>query len=430
MEIRNQETSGGVGRSVLVLSINYAPELTGFSPHVAAFCEHLAAQGYHVTVFTGFPFAPNWSRWPEYRGRFKMREDRAGVRIVRHTHFIPRTPRSFFQRILMEGSFCATAILSLISFRSRPDLLIYVGAQPSIAMLSRFWGWLLGIPYGVMINDLAAGAAADVGILKPGILQRLLQAFEASAYRAASGAVVLCQGFKTALVAWGYPENRIRIIPSPIDIERVRPMATDLELRRRHGFSSENFVVLFAGSMGLKQGLANVIAAARLLATEAPEIRWLLVGDGETRAQLERLIEESGLAKTVRLIPFLPAEQISNMLSMGDILLLNQLASVKDTVIPSKLLTYMASGRPVLAAVNAASQAADLLRATAGGRIIPPEDSVALAAAVKEMQKDSYELLRMGRVNRQYAVDHFDQRQVLRRLESFVREASASRSAR
>jgi colanic acid biosynthesis glycosyl transferase WcaI len=408
-------------REVLVLSINYTPEPTGFAPHVAAFCEHLVQAGYGVTVFTGFPFAPRWARWPEYRGRFLAVEEIAGVRVVRHTHFIPRSPRRMLERLLMEGSFCFASLLSMLRFRPKADVVIYVGAQPSLAMFARWVAWFRRMPYGVMINDLATGAASNVGIVKSALLQRCLHAFEYAAYRRAAGAVVLCQSFKDVLVTEGYPADRIAIVRSPVNMDQVRPLEPDMEFRRRNHIEPGAFVVLFAGSMGLKQGLENVIAAARLLRDEAPLLRWILVGDGETRAEVERLIREAGVVQCVRLLPFQPVDQISAMLSVGNLLLLNQLSAVKDTVIPSKLLTYMAAGRPVVAAVNASSQGAELLREAGGGRVVPPEHPAALAMAVREMSADAGALERMGRANRTYALEYFDERKVMQSLERFVR---------
>lgn len=108
------------------------------------------------------------------------------------------------------------------------------------------------------------------------------------------------------------------------------------------------------------------------------------------------------------------------MLSSANILLLNQLQSVKDTVIPSKLLMYMASGRPVLAAVNARSQGAALLGDAQGGILVAPEDPSALAQAVQQVYDDQATLGDMGQRNRCYAEAHFDQRKIVVAQEEFL----------
>jgi glycosyltransferase involved in cell wall biosynthesis len=108
------------------------------------------------------------------------------------------------------------------------------------------------------------------------------------------------------------------------------------------------------------------------------------------------------------------------MFASADILLLNQLSAVKDTVIPSKLLTYMSAGKPVVAAVNRSSQGAELLQAAGGGLVIPPENPGALAAAVKSLAAEPARRASMGQANRRFALDNFDQRKIVRQLEEFV----------
>ena len=95
--------------NILVLSINYSPEPTGFAPHVAAASKYFVRQGHKVTVITGFPFAPYWKRWPDYRNKFIARETIDGVKVVRLTHFIPRRAGQMIQRLFLESSFCLLA---------------------------------------------------------------------------------------------------------------------------------------------------------------------------------------------------------------------------------------------------------------------------------------------------------------------------------
>jgi colanic acid biosynthesis glycosyl transferase WcaI len=333
-----------------------------------------------------------------------------------------------WQRVAMEASFCVSALLmlspQLLNPRTRPDALLYIGAQPALAMLARWIAAFTGVPYFVNINDLAAQAAADVGIVRTGWIQRVLERVEFAAYLPSAGASVLCRSFGDALVAKGYRWDRIRLIRSPINLDQVRPLPFKDEYRDALRLPRDAFVVLCAGSMGLKQGLTNVIEAA-LQARDRPDdtrpIVWVLVGDGETRERLAQLVKDHELGNVVRLLPFQPAESMSQMFAAADVLLLNQVASVKDTVVPSKLLTYMAAGRPVLAAVNRSSQGAEILREANGGVLVEPEDAVALVRGVRALLGASpQELADMGTRNRAYAEQHFDQRKILAAHESFI----------
>ena len=414
-------SSDGKGPSILVISINYPPEPSGFDPHVAAYCEHLASRGFDVTVLTGYPFAPYWKRSQEYEGQFRTIEQRGGVRVIRHAHYIPTSPRRLAERLLMEATFCLHAILSVFRTRKRCDLVIYVGAQPCLAMLARGVAWLAQVPYGVNINDIASEAARDVGIVGKGTLLRMMRWFEFTAYRGAGGGVVLCRAFKELLEKEKCCRGNIAIVRSPIDIETVGPQAVPADLRKKLGIFEGDFVVMFSGSMGIKQGMENVVQAARIAANRGSRAKWLLIGDGEVRQRVEAMISELGLKGTVFRIPFQPVDLVGPTLNAAQVLLLNQLASVKDTVIPSKLLTYMAAGRAVLAAVNPNSQGAEILRESGGGVLVAPGDPVALAEGILSLENDLGKLGVMGTANRAYAVEHFDQRRILSELESFTR---------
>jgi len=398
---------------LLVLSLNYSPEPTGFAPHTTALAEHLVVEGHVVTVVTGFPFAPRWARWSSYRGEILRRETVNGVPLVRVSHFIPRRPGSAMQRILLEGSFAVTGLLaltpSLVGGR-RFDLVLYVGAQPAIAWLARIIAAVQRVPYVVKITDLAAQAANDVGITRPGRLSRALEHIEYGAYRRARAAIVLCDAFRTALVANGFPAGAVHLIRDSVDLNMIRPGADGSVFRRRHGMGDREFIVLYSGSLGLKQGLFDVVRAAQLTAADGQAVRWVLVGEGETRLELARRVQSAGVDDRVLMLPLQPEDELAGMFAAADLLLLR---SVKDTVVPSKLLMYMAAGRAILAAVNPESQAAAIVRDAQGGIIVPAEDPQSMAEAVRAAQADRSVLEAMARRNRVYAEEHFDRAAIL-----------------
>jgi colanic acid biosynthesis glycosyl transferase WcaI len=325
----------------------------------------------------------------------------------------------------MEGSFAlaaGAAMAGAVVAGGRPDSILYIGAQPAAAMLARVAGAALRRPYFVRITDLAARAALDVNMVRAP-LSRLLDRFEFAAYRKAAGASVLVESFAAALVERGYPAARIQVLHNPIDIEQIRPVPRSGAFRASHGIPADAFVLLHAGSMGRKQALAAVVGAAAL-GRDAP-LYWVLVGDGEMKADLVALARRTGVERTVRFVPFQAEDQLSSMFADADVLVVSQIAAVKDTLIPGKLLTYMASGRPVLAAVNAESEAARLLGKAGGGVLVSPDDPAALALAAQELAAHgAAELERMGRLNRAYAEAHFDHHTVLARQEQLLLQSS------
>ena len=98
----------------------------------------------------------------------------------------------------------------------------------------------------------------------------------------------------------GFSPNRLRMIRSPVNLEEIRPSLNGEAFRQRHSIPREAFVVLSAGSMGLKQGLLNVVEAAR---QDRHACQWVLVGEGETRMLLEQAIALNGLGRVITLLP-------------------------------------------------------------------------------------------------------------------------------
>jgi colanic acid biosynthesis glycosyl transferase WcaI len=424
----------------LVLTVNYAPEPTGFAPHAKALVDHLVSRNHSVTVCTGFPFAPRWQRWEEYRHKFLSRTP-VGDRtvVIRVSHFIPRRPSSALQRVVMEATFVLSAAFALIGElvlrRRLPDVVLYIGAQPAIAMLARVVAASVRSPYFVNVNDIATQAAVDVGIVRRPWIQQVLSRFEFAAYRKAAGASVLCRRFAELLVEQGFGADRIRTIRSPIDISTIQPVERDGHFRNRYGIPADAFVVLFSGSMGLKQGLANVVAAAdRCRATSVARgrpLHWVLVGDGEAKCAILDLVASHRLASTISVVGFEPEQGMSAMFAAADVLLLNQVSKVKDSVVPSKLLTYMAAGRPILAAVNPSSQGAEILSDARGGLVVAPDDPEALARGTQQLSAMPVaDLAVMGARNRAYAEQHFDQRKILAEHEAFMLDALSLPTAR
>jgi colanic acid biosynthesis glycosyl transferase WcaI len=318
----------------------------------------------------------------------------------------------------MEGTFAIASVFvilwRIIISRVGFDIVIYVGAQPAIAWAVRLIAFVQNLPYIVKITDLAAQAAEDVGIVRSRIAMGSLRYIEFSAYRKASAAIVLCRAFRDVLVANGCNASAIHIVSDSVDLRAIAPGPSPLSFRRKVGIRENVFVVLYAGSFGLKQNLIDAVKAAATIRDCAPNVRWVFIGEGETRPRLEEAIEELGVEEHVMLLPLQPERLMSEMFAASDALLLSQVSAMKDTVIPSKLLMYMASGRPVIAAVNPMSQAAALLQESRGGIVVRPEDPCAIVEAVKHLVNSPNECAAMARLNREYAVQHFDRDVILR----------------
>jgi len=403
---------------ILVLGINYTPERTSVAPFTTGLCEHLAANGNEVTVVTAFPYYPEWRVWDGYRGSLYRKESIHGVTVHRVAHYVPRKPSRLIERLAYDISFTVNCFVAAL-FTGRCDIIYCSCPPPTVAFAAYLLGLIKGAGYVMKLTDLASDAALATGIMKPGFAIRLARIFEAFSFRKAQAVICLCQGFIDRLKERGIQEEKLRLISDWGDTENLRPGAEGSAFRLATQLSPEQFLVFHTGNMGKKQKLMNVVSAAEASRSE-PDLKWIIVGQGEEKDQLQEGISRRRLTN-IMLLPLQPAESLPEMYSSADLLLLNQAAAVEDAVIPSKLLTYMGAGRAVVAAVSEKSEAARQIRRANCGVVVPPENPQALAEAVLALRKDAGLRQKLGANARTFAEIHFTKAGVLDRYDEFFR---------
>jgi colanic acid biosynthesis glycosyl transferase WcaI len=409
---------------VLAVTGSYAPDRTGIAPLNTELCEYLVAQGHKVTVATGLPHYPEWRVPASYRGRFTFSEMRAGVSVRRHWIWVParRTP---VRRIFFDTSVGVAAGLSGLAV-GHVDVVL--GISPPLQ--AGFAAWAIaksrGVPFLLQVKDLVPDLAVSLGMLRNRAAIGCARSLERFLYRRADGILVICEGFREHILRAGVPSERIAVVPDWVDTRFIRPNAPGAAFRRTHKLERD-FLVLHIGNMGAKQKLDVALEAAAYLRS-AVGTTICLAGDGADRGHLESLAQSRSL-DNVRFLPLASRADLPAMLAAADLLLLSQSAAVRDSVIPSKLLTYLAAGRAVVAAAHRHSQAAQTIERAGGGVVVPPEDAASLAEAILRLRDDPSERERLARCGRAFAEEHFASERVLARLERFL-AASAENGAR
>src|SRR5205085_12271866 len=191
---------------------------------------------------------------------------------------------------------------------------------------------------------------------------------------------VICRGFERNLLAKGVPSEKILQLPNYIDLEFMRCVEPNNSFRQNHGLREDDFVVMYSGSVSLKQGLDTFVRAAALLRDQVGLV-FILIGEGPYMFELKELASELG-ASNFRFLPMQPRETLPEQLSAANALVITQRRAITDVVFPGKLLYYMAAARPILAAVSADSETGRFIRDNRIGLVVPPEEPSALAQAV------------------------------------------------
>jgi colanic acid biosynthesis glycosyl transferase WcaI len=382
---------------VLIIGLNYAPEPTGSAPYTAGLAEMIARFA-DVDVLAGVPHYPAWRVEPAYRWRLHLHEKRNGVDVHHFRHFVPGR-QSALGRALWDASYVLNA--SLYRPRRKPDLVI--ASTPSLggAVLGAEYARRCGVPLALVVQDLVGQAAKQSGISGGARVAHLVATVERWAIARADVVAIVSERFRDQLAIYGIDESKIRLFPNWTHI--AEPTVAREAVRSEFGWSDDVFVALHAGNMGLKQGLGNIVEAARAL-TRRTDVRFVLCGDGNQRATLQD--QARGLANVEFLDP-VSDERYPDLLRAADVLLVNERPTVGDMALPSKLTSYFAAGRAVLAAVSLDGACAHEIAKTQGAaRIVAPGEPGTLAQAVEELASDAEAAAAMARAGVRFAQDH------------------------
>jgi colanic acid biosynthesis glycosyl transferase WcaI len=374
-----------------------------------------------VEVLTGFPNYPSGQIYEGYHQRIWQRENPDNVPIIR-VPLYPNHSRSGLKRILNYVSFAAAASL-IGTWLCRKADLMWVYHPPLTVGLAAWWiGLLHGIPFIYEIQDMWPETLSSTGMVSSSKVLSTVDWVAKWIYRRADALIVISPGFKRNLIAKGVPAEKIHIIPNWADEDIYRPVPRDPALGDEFGLAGR-FNVMFTGNMGAAQALHHVIEAAKLLQNET-EIQFVFIGDGILAPDLKA--QAQGLSN-VRFISQQPAERIPHFLAWADAALV-QLRNdpLFHITIPSKTLTYLACGRPILCGVP--GDGADVVKEANAGLFFEPENPAALVEAVKKLHSTSaHEREAMGQRGRETFLQQYTRKVLLERYEQVFAQVIASK---
>jgi SAM-dependent methyltransferase len=214
---------------------------------------------------------------------------------------------------------------------------------------------------------------------------------------------------RTTLIARGEPEEKVVHLHNAVDVGRFTMDQSDGPSRRR---------VIYCGTVGMAQGVGTLLDAATKLAHEGDPSEFLIVGDGAERAELEQTAQTRGLTN-VRFAGRVDRDQVPGMIGSADIAVvcLRDVPLFEDAL-PTKMLEYMAAGRPVVA--SAVGDVARLLDRSGGGVSCAPDDSSALAEQIRALASDPDRARRMGASGRDYVRRHYSRDAFVDALERLI----------
>ena len=448
---------------ILYVSQYFPPEMGAPAARAAELAHHWAEAGHDVSVLTGFPNHPTGVVPEEWRPRLRrlvyheqiyqerrqtsdlrpqtldlrrqaseprseVRSPESDVRVdVFRTWLWPLPNRKAHERMRNYASFCISAALRGLTL-PRPDVIIATSPQLLVAVA----GWWLSfarrgarqIPFVFEVRDLWPESLAAVGAGdENSLLHSGLGAIAGFLYDRADRVVVVTPAFREHLIErWHVPAEKIAVVENGVETDLFAPLpqAANDELRRQLGVSGK-FLVCYIGTMGMAHGLETLLDAASQLRQQNPDVRFLLIGEGAEKERIKGQAQARGL-ENVCFLDQQPREKIPAFISASDAcLVLLKKTEVFKTVIPTKMLEFMSSARPVILAVE--GQAQQIVEEAGAGVVIEPENARALAAAIVQLAADRELGRALGQKGREYIVRHLSRGQTAEKYIAVLRSA-------
>jgi glycosyltransferase involved in cell wall biosynthesis len=294
------------------------------------------------------------------------------------------------RRVANYLSYLALAVPRALALR--PDIILAMTDPPVAGIAGAFIARLAGRPFIYNIRDLYPDMAVGGDIVRAGKWVTRWESLHRWALKQAARVIVLGDDMRERILAKGVAAERVVVVrdgTAPAPSPGRMPERSDAIVQEiRHGFP---FVVLHAGNLGFYGAWDALLAAAKMLSNE--NTGFVFVGDGANRAALESAARN---LPNVKFAAFRPVEQIAHVMMAGDLHVVTVKRGLEGVVVPSKLYSTLAAGRPILVVAPPESDAARIVVESGCGVAADPDDPAAVAAAIRELRRQPARLAEMG----------------------------------
>ena len=396
---------------ILLVGINYAPDLIGVAKYNTELCESLVDEGHEVRVITAPPYYPAWKIPHGFRASYFAAKDINGVRVTRTPIYVPAQP-SGGQRLVHHASFALSSMLPVVkeALSWRPDIMLSAAPSLMSAAFVSFVARRIGAKSWLHVQDFEVDAAFDLGLLQNETLRTVTLKTEAAILRSFDKVSSISPQMVDRLHCKGVDAKRATEVRNWIDTTAIYPTSRQTKYRRELSIPDTAVVGLYSGTMSNKQGLDLAIDAAAALEDSHPDIHFILAGEGPHKS---KLVEMAAGRARVHFLCLQPNESFNELMATADFHLIPQKAEAADLVLPSKLGAVFASGRPLIAMARGGTGLA--AEVEGAGLVIPPGDAVALVAAIAGLSEDRALCEKLGTEGRRRAIKFWDRKSIVRR---------------
>ena len=358
--------------------MNYAPELAGVGRYTGEIAEFLQRRGSDVVVVTTPAHYPGWTVQKPFKRWSYSVERRNGVKVIRCPLLLRRDIGGIWRLIApLTFAIAAAPVLFWQFLTYRPHVALSVVPTLLGAPLVLLGAAFAGSKTVLHMQDLEVDAAFAVGHLgNYSWLRTLATAFERWVIGSFSQVITISDRMASKIEQKGVQRSKIAVVRNWVDLDSIKPLERESSYRSELQIRSNDFTVLYSGNLGRKQGLEVLLRAVEHLADQR-NIRFVIAGEGPAKARIQ---SQSGSLPNLHVLPFQPAERMSEFLGLANLHVLPQEASMADLVLPSKLGGMLASGRPIVIMTDPGTEMMNFVEDSV--TVVEPGNAQALANAI------------------------------------------------
>jgi len=388
---------------LLMISDYFPPEIGSASFLFYELGKELVKKGDKVAVVTGFPRynIDREKREKKYKGKFIHREIVGGINVYRiRTFSLPRKIN-----ILRGIDQFLTAFLYFwrALFIDFDCVLIY--SPPLTLGLTGFFLRILKRKKTVLnIQDLFPQSVIDLGALKNKYLIKFFERLEKFVYLKNTYITVHSKGNEEHVLKVCQGGGRVAIIQNWVNTVEISPGPKDNPFSRQYNLI-DKFVVSFAGVLGESQDLDIILDSAKLL-HDYKKIIFIIVGDGRKKQEIEIRKKEENIDNLL-IIPMQPKDKYPLVLHSSDVGLVTLRSEVKSPVVPSKTLSIMAAGLPIIASMRLDGDTPEIIAKSKAGYCFEAGDTRGFTEGVLKIYQDNELRKELGQSARRFIEDNY-----------------------
>jgi len=374
---------------ILVLNEYFPPDTSATAKNALMIVEALAER-HRVTVLAGRPSYDPTERHPPYLIR----------REVRGNLIVERVGSTAFSRSQMMGrvsnylTYLGYALPRALTIRS--DVVLAMTDPPIEGIAGALVAALSHRPFVYNIRDMYPDMALGGGIVRSGNWIRVWEELHRWALRRAARMIVLGEDMRERILTKGVTPSRITVVRDAVPFPETLPASDHPAIREIRG--EFRFVLVHGGNLGFYGAWQTLIRGVEKLASEG--VGLVFIGDGAMKARIEEYARD---CRNVRFLPFRPAAEVPYVMAAGDLQVVTVKRGLEGVVVPSKIYTILAAGRPLLAVATGQAEVARIAERNGCGVSADPDDPAAVAEAVRGVLNAPDRLERMSRSARELA---------------------------